>query len=152
MERVLHDHSHLFLFTNPAVEKLDLWLITETRILPSSIVKNFNVLKAGFSHIDMRGEKLFAKFSVDALLQQFPLRLIEHLMPYSCSLFWNAWLAYWLPQSGWCKIPSAECFTSLSPNLSLLIVKRYKKRPSGLCIFIVFWADRKISLWGSPEI
>jgi len=29
------------------------------------------------------------------LSQQLPLRLMEQRSPYSVSLAWNAWLAYW---------------------------------------------------------
>lgn len=43
--------------------------------------------------------KLLNQLSAGALSQQFPFPLIEHVMPYSVSLPWKAWLAYWLPRS-----------------------------------------------------
>lgn len=43
--------------------------------------------------------RLSQRLSVGALSQQSPFRLIDALMPYSASLAFNAWLAYWLPRS-----------------------------------------------------
>ena len=36
---------------------------------------------------------------IERFAQQLLFRLIEQVMPYSLSLAWKAWLAYWLPRS-----------------------------------------------------
>ena len=91
---------------------------------PLSVVKHFDILKGRRRHLLARCKaqamhSLILEAVEPALgrriaprgqaprSQQFPLRLIEQIMPYSASLSWNAWLAYWLPRSEWCITPGA---------------------------------------------
>ena len=83
------------LFSDPTLQELSWRSVAKSRMLPLSVVKNLDVFKGDSLDLSVRSIpkamhplvlKLLNQLSVGALSQQFPVRLIEQVMPYALSL------------------------------------------------------------------